>query len=343
MPIITPLSDRYHVCPQIEPHDVADIAARGYAALVCMRPDGESPGQPPWERVAAQAHRYGLAIHFIPARSGQVAPEQALQLRGLINIHHQHPVQPRGPVPGLGQQGYVEHGAGRAAGVCLPGHLGGHQRVDDVLKFLPGAGFGEHQLAHAVPGQRSVRADHVRTEAFADGGLAPAHRGVVDEAEPGTLRHRALHRLGRLLEALEFRHADALGLIVAHGLRQRARPRRLRRHRLGRAGPARQPRATVRCLVLFTDSGAADCLAPGGKGVFLDRHAIGLGALRINIAALDVDIIDQAAHFGARRHREAKVAIDLFAHRSAHVIGVREALGWSAFWVALGVAQPSEP
>ena len=32
------------------------------------------------------------------------------------------------------------------------------------------------------------------------------------------------------------------------------------------------------------------------------------------------------------------LAIDLFAHRSAHVIGVREALGWSAFWVALGVA-----
>ncbi|MGL5859323.1 MAG: TerC family protein [Angustibacter sp.] len=31
------------------------------------------------------------------------------------------------------------------------------------------------------------------------------------------------------------------------------------------------------------------------------------------------------------------LAIDLFAHRQAHVIGVREAAGWSAFWVALGV------
>ena len=31
------------------------------------------------------------------------------------------------------------------------------------------------------------------------------------------------------------------------------------------------------------------------------------------------------------------LAIDLFAHRRAHVIGVREALGWSIFWVALGV------
>ncbi|MGL4172975.1 MAG: TerC family protein [Actinomycetota bacterium] len=33
----------------------------------------------------------------------------------------------------------------------------------------------------------------------------------------------------------------------------------------------------------------------------------------------------------------AMLAIDLFAHRDAHVIGVREAAGWSAFWVALGV------
>jgi tellurite resistance protein TerC len=32
------------------------------------------------------------------------------------------------------------------------------------------------------------------------------------------------------------------------------------------------------------------------------------------------------------------LAIDLFAHRRAHVIGVREAAGWSAFWVACGVA-----
>lgn len=32
------------------------------------------------------------------------------------------------------------------------------------------------------------------------------------------------------------------------------------------------------------------------------------------------------------------LAVDLFAHRSEHVIGVREALGWSIFWVSLGVA-----
>ncbi|MFI0432075.1 MAG: TerC family protein, partial [Candidatus Nanopelagicales bacterium] len=33
----------------------------------------------------------------------------------------------------------------------------------------------------------------------------------------------------------------------------------------------------------------------------------------------------------------AMLAVDLLAHRRAHVIGVREAAAWSAFWVALGV------
>ena len=32
------------------------------------------------------------------------------------------------------------------------------------------------------------------------------------------------------------------------------------------------------------------------------------------------------------------LAVDLFAHRKAHVVGVREAAAWSGLWVALGVA-----
>ncbi|HRY11631.1 MAG TPA: hypothetical protein P5544_16820 [Candidatus Nanopelagicales bacterium] len=31
------------------------------------------------------------------------------------------------------------------------------------------------------------------------------------------------------------------------------------------------------------------------------------------------------------------LAVDLFAHRDAHVISVKEAAIWSAVWVALGV------
>ncbi len=34
----------------------------------------------------------------------------------------------------------------------------------------------------------------------------------------------------------------------------------------------------------------------------------------------------------------AMLAVDLFAHRKAHVIGIKEAASWSALWVALGIA-----
>ena len=33
----------------------------------------------------------------------------------------------------------------------------------------------------------------------------------------------------------------------------------------------------------------------------------------------------------------AMLAIDLLAHRSAHVVGVREAAAWTAVWVTLGL------
>ena len=33
----------------------------------------------------------------------------------------------------------------------------------------------------------------------------------------------------------------------------------------------------------------------------------------------------------------AMLTVDLFAHRRAHVIGVREAAAWSAVWVAIGI------
>ena len=33
----------------------------------------------------------------------------------------------------------------------------------------------------------------------------------------------------------------------------------------------------------------------------------------------------------------AMLAVDLFAHRRAHVVGTRDALTWSGLWIALGL------
>lgn len=84
MPDINPLSEHYHVCGQIQPSDVADIASAGYTTLVCMRPDDEMPGQPRRAEIETEAQVHGLAFHFIPARSGAVTPEQAMELREIL-------------------------------------------------------------------------------------------------------------------------------------------------------------------------------------------------------------------------------------------------------------------
>ncbi|WP_162455676.1 TIGR01244 family sulfur transferase [Pseudoxanthomonas kalamensis] len=82
---ITPVSDTYHVCAQLHPQDVVEVARAGYATLICMRPDDEVDGQPAWADIAAQARRHGLDFHFIPARSGAVTPQQAARLREVMN------------------------------------------------------------------------------------------------------------------------------------------------------------------------------------------------------------------------------------------------------------------
>ncbi|MFN7183782.1 MAG: TIGR01244 family sulfur transferase [Thermomonas haemolytica] len=81
---ITPITPTYHVSPQLEPREIAAIAAAGYTTLVCMRPDGETFGQPAWAQIEAEARRHGLQVHYIPAQSGAVTPAQAAQLKQVL-------------------------------------------------------------------------------------------------------------------------------------------------------------------------------------------------------------------------------------------------------------------
>ena len=64
------ITDDFSVCPQITPGDVAEIAAGGFRSLICNRPDGESPDQPPAALIEAEARKAGLEFRFIPVVSG---------------------------------------------------------------------------------------------------------------------------------------------------------------------------------------------------------------------------------------------------------------------------------
>jgi uncharacterized protein (TIGR01244 family) len=69
---ITRIAPTFAVAPQIAPGDVAEIAALGYRAIMCNRPDGEAADQADAAEIRAEAERCGLAFAFVPVISGRI-------------------------------------------------------------------------------------------------------------------------------------------------------------------------------------------------------------------------------------------------------------------------------
>jgi len=67
---IRKLDDSFAVAPQMQPCELAALAAEGFAAVICNRPDGEEPGQPALDDMRRAAQVAGLAFHHIPVAGG---------------------------------------------------------------------------------------------------------------------------------------------------------------------------------------------------------------------------------------------------------------------------------
>ena len=63
---VAELSDVLSVAGQIQPGDVADLAASGYTAIICNRPDDEESGQPSMDAVAAACEKVGVTFVRYP-------------------------------------------------------------------------------------------------------------------------------------------------------------------------------------------------------------------------------------------------------------------------------------
>ncbi|WP_113338310.1 TIGR01244 family sulfur transferase [Rhizobium cremeum] len=88
---IRPVTQSYHVSGQLNPADMAQVAASGYAAVICMRPDGEGWGQPKFSAIEEAAKAAKLKAYYLPVTPGSVAMEQATTLKDLLR-------QTEGPV-----------------------------------------------------------------------------------------------------------------------------------------------------------------------------------------------------------------------------------------------------
>jgi uncharacterized protein (TIGR01244 family) len=69
------IDERMFVAGQIQPADVAALAAQGVSLIVNNRPDGEAPGQPAGAAIEAAAAAAGIGYCHIPVAGG-FAPAQ---------------------------------------------------------------------------------------------------------------------------------------------------------------------------------------------------------------------------------------------------------------------------
>jgi uncharacterized protein (TIGR01244 family) len=84
MPGATKITGQLTVSGQISLTDIAEIAKQGFASIINNRPDGEEPGQPDHETIAAEAKKHGLAYHYIPVVTGNISRNDVAQFQKAI-------------------------------------------------------------------------------------------------------------------------------------------------------------------------------------------------------------------------------------------------------------------
>ena len=83
MTALIPLDEHTLVAGQIDPADLAAVAAAGVTLVVNNRPDFEEPGQPESAAVRAAAEAAGLTYRDLPI-AGSIAPPQAEAMAELL-------------------------------------------------------------------------------------------------------------------------------------------------------------------------------------------------------------------------------------------------------------------
>jgi len=82
---IRALNHEVSVAPQLEPGDVAQIAAAGFRSVVNNRPDFEhGPDQPESSAIEAAVRAAGLEYRFLPVSGGYQTPEQIAAMAELL-------------------------------------------------------------------------------------------------------------------------------------------------------------------------------------------------------------------------------------------------------------------
>jgi len=72
---ISKIDDKFSVSPQIGPQDIEEIAAQGFRAIICNRPDSEGDDQPDRSALENAAKSQDIDFTYIPVVPGNFTPE----------------------------------------------------------------------------------------------------------------------------------------------------------------------------------------------------------------------------------------------------------------------------
>jgi sulfide:quinone oxidoreductase len=78
-----PITFILSVSEHIQPEEVTALAAAGFKAIICNRPDGEGADQPSFPEIEVAAQAAGMQAAYLPVVSGKVGEADA-QAFGLL-------------------------------------------------------------------------------------------------------------------------------------------------------------------------------------------------------------------------------------------------------------------
>ena len=138
------LTCRLSVSPQLGPQDIAAVAAAGFRAIVCNRPDGEGADQPDAAEIQAAAASAGLGFAYVPAVAGALTDANAAAMRAAL-----------GALPGP-VLAYCRSGARAERLARMAGALDGAADSFDIL-IIGGGSAGLATAASILRRRRNVR------------------------------------------------------------------------------------------------------------------------------------------------------------------------------------------
>ncbi|THH38082.1 TIGR01244 family phosphatase [Aliishimia ponticola] len=79
------ITPEFSAAPQLDPQDMPAIAAAGFQAVICNRPDAEVPPSHQAATLRAAAEAAGLSFHELPLTHQTFTPEAIAKYRAILD------------------------------------------------------------------------------------------------------------------------------------------------------------------------------------------------------------------------------------------------------------------